>query len=242
MTKPHALKKKTPTGERLNPVTEKNWKVYLRWLANGGTRQEAAKAASLSVQTVRAHCIVEPSAMSDIRAAEREWIRRDWPIERIDEFLGLVASGNTNVDAAKAMEMMDGELTQLMQVILHDATIKEMYNEARKLQCENWADEMIEISDQTEGDHYIDEQGRLKVDHDQVNRAKLKIGTRQWLMSRLHHERFGDRIQQEIKGDLNVNHHDVLDQARKRKEQARAKTDQMRDDAMKEDKGEVRVH
>jgi len=237
-----ANRKKTPSGKRKNPVTPENWKVYLQWLANGGTRQEAAVAASLSVQTVRAHCITEPSAMTEIRAAEREWIRRDWPIERIDEFLVQVASGKTNVDAAKALEMMDGELNQLMTIILHDPSIREMYDEARKLQCETWADEMIEISDQTQGDHFVDDQGRLRVDHDSVNRAKLKIGTRQWLMSRLHHERFGDKLTQKHEGELTVNHHDVLDMARKRKEAAQQKAEQMRDNAMREDQGEPRVH
>ena len=235
-------KKQTPIGDRVKEITKDNWRVYLQWIANGGTRAEAAVAAKISVQTVKAYCMVEPEAMNQIRQAEREWIRRDWPIERIDEFLAWVAMGFTNKDAAKKCDFMDGELNQLMTIILGDETIRGMYDEARKLQAENWADEMVEIANQTEGDFYLDDKGQLKVAHDAVNRAKLKIGTYQWIISRLHHERFGDRMTQKHEGELTVNHADVLDNARKRKEQAQRQNESMLESALTETTAEQRVH
>ncbi len=235
-------RKRTPKGDRTNAITKENWAIFLQWVANGGTREEAAVAASLSAQTVRAYCIAEPTAMQQIRQAEREWIRRDWPIERIDEFLAWVAMGFTNKDAAAKCEFMDGELNQLMVIILNDEAVREMYDEARKLQAENWADEMIEISDQTEGDFYLDDKGQLKVAHDAINRAKLKVASRQWIISRLHHERFGDRMTQKHEGELTVNHADVLDLARKRKEQAQLKHNELMTNAMTETPDESRVH
>lgn len=225
------FRKRTPQGDEKNPMTPEKWKILLQWIANGGTRAEAAVAASVSRQTIQAYLISEPTAMGEYRAAERAWVRRDWPIERIDEFLTLVAMGRTNKDAGEEMEFMDGELDQLMKVILHDPSIKELYDEARKLQCEAWGDDMVQIADDATGDFYIDHARDgtpvAKADGDHVNRAKLKIGTRQWLMARIHHERFGDRIQQDIKGELNVNHADQLDMARKRKEQAKTMKEQM---------------
>lgn len=235
-TKKHAaamakFRKKTPQGDARNPMTPDKWKVVLQWIANGSTKAEASLAASVSKQTVQAYLISEPSAMGEFRAAERAWIRRDWPIERIDEFLTLVSMGKTNKDAGIEMEFMDGELDQLMRVVLHDPSVKEMYDEARKLQCEAWGDDMVQIADDATGDFYIDVNRRgdsvAKADGDNVNRAKLKIETRKWIMARIHHERFGDRIQQDIKGELNVNHADQLDQARKRRENAKVMTNAM---------------
>lgn len=237
-----AQRKRTPTGLRTNPVTKERWGVYLQWVSNGATRQEAAVAASMSVQTVKAHCQVEPQAMLDIRKAEREWYRRDWPIERIDEFLVWVALGCTNKDAAKQCDFMDGELQQLMTIILHDSAIRQMYDEARKIQAETWADEMIEIADLSDGDTYVDARGDTKTNHDVINRSKLKIDTRQWIIARLHHERWGDKQTQKHEGELTVNHSDVLDNARKRKEQAKQKTTELMTSALTESPGESRVH
>lgn len=241
-------KRKQVGGVRAKPMTEEKWKRLLELTANGLTRREAVKSVGVSYETYSAYLLAEPGAATAIRAADRAWYRRDWPIERIEPFLLLVAQGSTNVDAAKELEWMDGELEQLMQVILHDEDTRLMYDEARQLQAESWADEMIQIADDASSDYYtaVDRAGNeyQKVDHEVVNRSKLRIGTRQWLMARLHHERFGDRIHQQIEGDLNLNHADMLDMARKRKEQATKKREEMTTHAMQEeqDPEQYQVH
>lgn len=233
------MRKAKPTGLTRAPVTADNWKILLQYIANGAARPEACQAAGISQRTVQAHCITEPTATGDIRTAERAWIRRDWPIERIDDFLTLVAMGSTNAVAAEKLEFMDGELDQLMKVIRHDLGVKKLYDEARELQAETWADEMIDIADDSLGDVYItqDRFGNdvAKIDGESVRRSQIKIHTRQWLMSRLHHERFGDRLQQNVTGDITVNHSDILDSARKRKEQADQKRKELTPAAISED-------
>ena len=232
-------RKVSPKGVAKNAVTSDNWKIFLQYTANGASRPEACQYAGISRQTVQAYCITEPTAITEIRSAERAWVRRDWPIERIDEFLTLVSMGKTSIDAAEELEFMDGELDQLMKVILHDPGVKKLYDEARQLQAEAWADHMIDISDDALGDVYItqDRAGNdiAKIDGESVRRSALKIATRQWLMARLHHERFGDRIQQNVTGDLNVNHTDILEQARKRKEIADVKRKELTPDAISEE-------
>lgn len=232
-------KRKQIPGIGKNEVTPERWKVLLQYTANGATRREACRAAQISEQTVQAYYITEPTALPEIRTAERAWIRRDWPLERIDEFLTWVSMGKTNIDAAKEMEFMDGELDQLMKVVLHDPSIKALYDEARQLQAEAWADEMIDIADDAMGDVYItqDRAGNdiAKVDGENVRRSQLKIGTRQWLMSRLHYERFGDRMTQKHEGEILVNHSDILDGARKRKEIADQKRKELTPHAISEE-------
>ena len=238
--------KKTPTGDRLNEVTSEKWKVFLQWIANGASRGEACSACKVSNQTVQAYLISEAGSMQALRSAERSWIRRDWPVERIDEFLTWVSMGKTNKDAALMMDFMDGELDQLMKVILHDPSVKKMYDEARVLQAESWADDMVQISDDGSNDTIEVESktGRkyIRTDYDVVNRSKLRVATRQWLMARMHPDRFGDRIQQTIDGDLTVNHSDILDDARKRKENADQKRKQLTAKTVSEDTPPNRVH
>ncbi len=246
MSKDHPLKKKTPTGVRTNEVTDERWAVFLRYVANGATRGEACQAAQLSNETIKAYLITEPTAMEDLRKSQRAWYRRDWPDDRIEELLTHVAGGATMTDAAERMELMDGELDQFRQLVVHDEAISGLYDEARKLQAESWADEMVDIADDATNDTYetTDRSGNTiqKTDHEVVNRSKLRIGTRQWLMARMHHERFGDRIQQDISGDLNVNHADMLDLARKRKETAQKQREEIRERATREDHPQHSVH
>lgn len=58
----------------------------------------------------------------------------------------------------------------------------ERYAQARALLCEYWADEQIEIADNAKGD---------------VQRDRLRVDTRKWLLSKLRPEEYGDRAKLE---------------------------------------------
>ena len=72
------------------------------------------------------------------------------------------------------------------------------YEIARLMQVEYWAHEIIEIADNTSGDFIINEHGERVVDHENINRARLKIDARKWLMSKLHPRRYGDRVAADV--------------------------------------------
>jgi hypothetical protein len=80
----------------------------------------------------------------------------------------------------------------------HNEEFRERYGIARLMQVEYWAHEIIEIADDTSGDFVINEQGERVVDHEHINRALLKIDSRKWLMSKLHPQRFGDRVTADV--------------------------------------------
>lgn len=75
---------------------------------------------------------------------------------------------------------------------------RERYEVARLMQVEYWAHEIIEIADDTSGDFVINEHGERVVDHENINRARLKIDARKWLMSKLHPRRYGDRVAADV--------------------------------------------
>ena len=60
----------------------------------------------------------------------------------------------------------------------------ERYAYARRAQCQVWADEIIDISDESPG---LDMAG--------VAAAKLRTGNRKWILAKLHPELYGDRLQ-----------------------------------------------
>ena len=80
------------------------------------------------------------------------------------------------------------------------------YVSARAQQVEHWADEIIEISDDGTNDWMEREtkSGRTvqSVDHEYINRSKLRVDTRKWLMERMAPKRFGPKVQTEIGGTV----------------------------------------
>ena len=76
------------------------------------------------------------------------------------------------------------------------------YARAREAQFEVWADEIKEISDECRLGEVVtretDAKGKtLSIKSkrgDMIDRARLQVDSRKWLLSKLHHKRYGDRL------------------------------------------------
>lgn len=81
---------------------------------------------------------------------------------------------------------------------------RDQYARARELQADYWADEIIEISDDGTND-YVEKGNRdgstsQAVDSEHINRSRLRVDTRKWLMARLAPKKYGDRLTAEHSG------------------------------------------
>jgi hypothetical protein len=52
----------------------------------------------------------------------------------------------------------------------------------------------LTIADHSAGDYYEDAEGNQKYDTEAVQRSKLRIETRKWIMGRLAAKRYGDKV------------------------------------------------
>lgn len=84
-----------------------------------------------------------------------------------------------------------------------DPKLKEFrdnYARAREIQAYGWADEILEIADNAINDWmdrtYGDETVRV-VDHEAINRSRLRVDTRKFLLSKLLPKKYGDKIEPE---------------------------------------------
>jgi hypothetical protein len=68
--------------------------------------------------------------------------------------------------------------------------------------CEERADaifeDMIEIADNQEGD-VLQVGDKEIVNHNQINRAKLRVDTRKWILSKMNPKKYGDKLELEQK-------------------------------------------
>lgn len=79
-----------------------------------------------------------------------------------------------------------------------------LYARAREMQVERWADELVEIADDGTNDWQERQVGEGRVetvpDTEHINRSRLRVDTRKWLMSKLVPRTYGDKAQVEHTG------------------------------------------
>lgn len=92
------------------------------------------------------------------------------------------------------------------------------YARARKMRLDAWVDDIIEIADDGTNDYYEDSKGNLKFDQENVNRSRLRVDTRKWIMAKLNPEKYGDSQKIEHGGSVGITGNglsSLLEEARK---------------------------
>ena len=80
-----------------------------------------------------------------------------------------------------------------------DRALVERYELALTMRAQIFAEELVAIADDRSRDVIQTDDGPT-FDLDHIMRTKLRVNTRQWVMSRLLQRRYGDRVVQEITG------------------------------------------
>lgn len=56
------------------------------------------------------------------------------------------------------------------------------------------AEDILLIADDNGKDTYVSEDGVEQTDHDVIARARLRVDTRKWLLSKLQPKKYGDKM------------------------------------------------
>ena len=67
------------------------------------------------------------------------------------------------------------------------------YNIATKIRTSVMAEEILEIADDGRKDTYTDQAGTVVIDKDHIQRSRLRVDTRKWLMAKMEPKKYGDR-------------------------------------------------
>lgn len=122
--------------------------------------------------------------------------------EIADRICELMVEGQSLRQICRLSEM--SSKAQVFVWLRQHEEFHQKYEIARLMLAEYWASEIIEIADDASGDFIINERGERVVDHGNINRARLKIDARKWLMSKLNPQRYGDRVTADVtvRGDM----------------------------------------
>jgi len=69
----------------------------------------------------------------------------------------------------------------------------DQYTRAREVQAEVWADEIIDISDENDRDWIKGKDGQEIVNSEAIQRAKLRVDSRKWYLSKVLPKKYGER-------------------------------------------------
>ncbi len=71
----------------------------------------------------------------------------------------------------------------------------QQYARAREAQAEVRADEIVDIADDDTNDCTTDKEGKAVVDHEHIQRSRLRVDARKWIAAKLLPKRYGDKLQ-----------------------------------------------
>lgn len=70
----------------------------------------------------------------------------------------------------------------------------DQYARARQAQAYKWAEDILDIADDGLNDTYVDENGKARIDFDVIQRSRLRVDTRKWLLSKVLPKIYGDKL------------------------------------------------
>src|SRR4051812_6135696 len=115
-----------------------------------------------------------------------------------ERICALLAEGYTLRQIARELSFRSA--SAIVNWANEDAAFRERYVRAMELRSERMAEEIVEISDDGSND-WMKRQGLIVPDHENVQRSRLRVDTRKWLLSKMLPKKYGDRVTQEITGD-----------------------------------------
>jgi len=82
-----------------------------------------------------------------------------------------------------------------------DKTKLEQYARATETRADNIFEEILQIADDQEDDVYVDEDGNEKTNHNVINRSRLRVDSRKWMVGKMVPKKYGDKLQTENKNE-----------------------------------------
>jgi len=118
-----------------------------------------------------------------------------------DEIINDIAENGTSLYSALKNRMS----SQTFYAYI-DSNVDESkrYTRATELRAERMADETLNIADAVDNDILVLPDGREVVNNNVINRDRLRVDTRKWLMAKLYPKKYGDKIATEHSGEVSI--------------------------------------
>ncbi len=76
----------------------------------------------------------------------------------------------------------------------HDEDFLHNYACASEIRSEKEFEEILDIADDQEDDIYLDKDGKECVNHNVINRSRLRVDARKWRLGKMQPKKYGDKL------------------------------------------------
>lgn len=216
-------------------MTPAKWRVFIEHIQNGDSVAKSLEAVDYPKKEYDTLLVVEPEKREQVELARAEHYRRLWPDDLVTEIATELIERQDvplkMIILEYAPQHIRDPYSSFFQMLNADPVAKQRMDEARRIQMEAMADQMLAIARDKSEDVIVEERETrngpvttLKSHPTAVRRAEVEIKTMQWLMERIHHKRFGNRVQQDVNVTVK-DHATELAEARQRRLEARERKD-----------------
>ncbi len=88
------------------------------------------------------------------------------------------------------------------------ADFRAQYTYAREMQADALFDEALVIADDASGDWVVGQDGKKTLDHENIQRSRLRVDTRKWAAGKLAPKKYGDKL--DLGGSIGLRWEDAL--------------------------------
>lgn len=117
--------------------------------------------------------------------------------ENADTICEMIANRYTLRQIAREIGL--SSQSRIMEWVQSDPIFAERYARAMELRVEAFADEIVEISDDGAND-WMEREGKADLNGEHIQRSKLRVDTRKWLMAKMAPKKYGEKITAEHTG------------------------------------------
>ena len=121
--------------------------------------------------------------------------------EQIDAILADITGGMGTIRAVEAQGLHRMTFYRALDA---DRALCDRYTRAKDASLEAMADETLEIADTVAGDTFEGDDGIVRIAPDVVARARLRVDTRKWLLSKLAPKKYGDKVDVQHAGTVDL--------------------------------------
>lgn len=81
---------------------------------------------------------------------------------------------------------------------------RERYARACEARADKIFDDLLDIADDGSNDTYVDDNGMPRTDTEVIQRSKLRVDTRKWMLAKLAPKKYGDKLDIDAKVDAKI--------------------------------------
>ena len=129
--------------------------------------------------------------------ARKEYWVEDIKRNAIDNILRRISNGESVrsvLSDNRDKEVLPSRKT-FFEWLLDDKTLSDQYAHACEKRADAIFEEILDIADETHSDKKVLEDGREVIDNEVVQRSRLRVDARKWMLSKMNPKKYSDKIQ-----------------------------------------------